>query len=208
MKKTIFIFFLIIGSFIFFNNVLAADCEAPFCKDLDPPYSMPMMLLDYSATSTLIIQDVAQSAAWVGDESNVEYRAAQSFTLTEAAIITGVSTFLETRVGTPSGDISVYIETDNAGSPSGSLANGAAVSSFTPVDESWNDSFFAPAFELAAGTYWIVYYCDNQTTNEYWILGRSNTSEYAGGEAKYNANGGAWQITGYDMTFKLYGFIE
>jgi hypothetical protein len=208
MKKTLS---LIVFLFLMTRTVFAA-----FTPTLD--------LMEYSSNAlaqaayvssnpsdnvTLIDQSSDGSGiTGIGDVSDAEFRIAQSFTLTEETIISGVSFSFGANSGSPSGNVTAKIETDTigdgSGNPSGTLAHANFTKAITPTASQWNDFIFSTPTALAAGTYWIRLYCDNQTTNNYWSINRVTPSAYAGGILNFY-NGSAWnRLPTYDNTFKVY----
>jgi len=156
--------------------------------------------------STLISQLDSNLYGKIGDDSGTEWRYAQSFTLSSGIIIEGVSIEFNVNQGTPEGNVTFRIETDNGGVPSGTLANANLTKTFTPVASSWNDVMFSSGGFLSSGLYWIVAVCDNQD-NEHWSWSADSTSlAYAGGNMARSTDGGSsWNVPlDWDMAFKVY----
>jgi hypothetical protein len=139
-----------------------------------------------------------------GKYSNgVEFRNAQRFTLSQTTTILGASFYTSTNVGSPSGQITVRIETDSS-NPSGTLAHVNATAAITPTQSAKNSVTYT-SFTLAAGTYWLKLDCSNQTTNNYWNIGYASGNPYANGWLNYSYNG-AWQVptaSTLDMSFEI-----
>lgn len=140
----------------------------------------------------------------IGDNANNEYRNGQSFTLDATTNIKDVSWYCDHIDGTPSGSLTLRIETSSAGSPSGTLAHANGTVATTPTT-GWNNASFTP-FSLAAGTYWLVFACAAQATNVAWWYSRAG-NVYAGGTNKYSLNGGAYVDTSTDIAFKINGSL-
>ena len=141
----------------------------------------------------------------VGDASNVEYRRRQSVTLSKSYTITKLTITFGATNGTPSGQVTCRIETDNGSNQaSGTLVNASATVAFTPTQNIDNTINFTD-FTLAAGKYWIVLNCDNQSTNVYWALNARDSSGYAGGNAAVTEDGVWSNQATYDLGFSLYG---
>lgn len=136
----------------------------------------------------------------IGDNGNNEYRNAQSFTLDQTTNINDVSWYCDHIDGTPSGSLTLRIETNSAGVPSGTLAHANGTVATTPAT-GWNKASYTP-FSLAAGTYWLVFACAAQATNVAWWYSRAG-NVYAGGTNKYSLNGGAYVETNTDIAFKI-----
>jgi hypothetical protein len=161
---------------------------------------------DDTGNSEYITQSSDGSATTgLGDVSGAEWRIAQTFTLTETMLITGVSFSFGANNGAPAGNVTARIETlDGSGDPSGSLADANLTKAISPTPSDWNDFTFTTPAVLAAGSYAIKLNCDNQTTDNYWTINRVTPSAYSGGLLDYY-NGSSWnKLSGYDNTFKIY----
>lgn len=165
--------------------------------DYYSPDSGDSLFLDYTDKNTLLI---------LGDLGDVEYRYTQSFTLSQSREISKVALEFGASGGSPSGQVTVRIETDSSG-PSGALAHANATKAITPGASQWNEWDFTN-FTLPAGTYWIVLVCDDQSTGVLWQIQSDSTGGYAGGLVMTSNDGGSsWDSFGadaYDLTFKLY----
>lgn len=109
-----------------------------------------------------------------------EVRLAQIIVIPYDIYITSFSS-LFAKTGTPTNITQVRIETDSAGSPSGSLVNANAVctftnSTFTGTFTLYTSNFTAP-FKLSAGTYHIVFQVDtgNSNTNYPQVCSSTNS---------------------------------
>ena len=113
------------------------------------------------------------------------------------------------KVGTPTGTLTLRIETDSAGEPSGVLAHASATT--TLAESSLTTSFvdtlftFPASFNLAIGTYHLVLDTDrvaSETDYVEWGADASSPS-YAGGEMK-SYDGALWNIETKDAVFALF----
>jgi hypothetical protein len=157
----------------------------------------------------LITQDVTGNTGAIGDIVNNEYRSGQSFQLSNDAIITSAEVLFITNYNSPSGQITLRIETDSSG-PSNTLAHANATKAFTPIESTYNTITFDNSFQISADTiYWIVLRCNNQSTDNAWRFNVSSTSQYANGEYYSSTDGGSsWSSPGpYDLTFRLNGSL-
>ncbi len=144
--------------------------------------------------------NVTTSAATVLD------KIAQSFTISTTKTITGARLYLR-KIGSPAGTMTLRIETDSSGSPSGTLAHANAT---ITVDEaglstSYSDTLFNwPDFSLNAGTYWLVLITSRAASNtDYVVWGADSSSPaYAGGEMKSESSA-VWSAQSKDGVFAV-----
>jgi len=127
---------------------------------------------------------------WVGTES----RKAVKFTTSGSIICSSASIYLNGVHGSPVGDMTFRIETDDDNKPSGSLvhANGTGTVANASISTSaWNKCSFTP-FDLSAGTYWLVISIPDQADNTGWTWYRDNDGiGTSGNDAGKN---GVWEI--------------
>lgn len=140
----------------------------------------------------------------VGDTGSAVLKQAQRFKWLNDPYngISAITLFAGSFTGTPTGDITVRIETDNAGSPSGTLAhaNATATTSISQYQDKTID--FPGSFSLTPNDYYhIVVSCGTQSVGSYFSL-KGRTGAYADGYLKY-WNGSAWVdgLAGTDMCF-------
>jgi len=145
---------------------------------------------------------------YLGDLSDTEYWEGQSFQLSANKTVTAVELYLNSVNGTPAGNWTIRIETDDGGDPSGVLADAnATITDSAPEAASAKKySFETPFALLGSTTYWIVVSCPAQATNDRWHTGGSNTGGYASGNRAYSTDGAAsWTHNAErDMYFKVY----
>lgn len=137
---------------------------------------------------------------------------AQSFQASEDTTCSSVRLQIDAIEGTPTGNYTVQIVTDNAGSLSSSVVspyavavkNAAALSAY-----SWNAWDFSDATPLTGGqTYWIVCLTDEPAGNgnRLCLVGDAGDG-YTDGLVKYYFETGAsWEIWpgGHDLNFIVY----
>ena len=145
----------------------------------------------------------------LGDVAGNEYREAQGFTLSSDTEISAVEIQQSTTpgAGSPTGSWTLRIETNNAGAPSGTLANANASIAVTPPGLGNNvKGTFAISFTLTASTlYWLVVQCDNQSTNNYWRISVYEASNLYAGGIRIRSTNGTWiNDRAGDMYFKVY----
>jgi len=144
----------------------------------------------------------------LGGNLNYQYGAAQSFGLDGKTKITGAAFYIKSVVGSPSGNITVRIETDDKG-PTGTLAHANATATVSsPTVGGWNEVSF-DRFELEADTYWLVVTMGNQSNGNYYAVGRSAVDLYPKGQLAQTLDGGSsWDLDTYphfDVAFKVFG---
>ncbi len=147
----------------------------------------------------------------VGDVAGVETAQAQSFQLSAGQTIKGIEAYLKKNAGTP-GDITVRIETNNAGVPSGTLVHANAtttISAFTTATYAWKSIDFADTFTLVASTtYWLVLKTAAAANDtNYALAADASTPGYSSGNLASSVDGGTtWSaVAGTDIYFRIKG---
>ena len=151
----------------------------------------------------------------LGDIGGTEYDCAQSFKIRPwwpSSTITNVITRHLNVVGGayPTGSITVRIETDNNGVPSGNLVAPNATTTYNAPNPA-NPTNYTAAFPspvvlqydtaLKPVTYWIVWDAPNQANSVYYNLAAAG---YKYGGVSYRANGGVWAPSRQpDVFFKV-----
>ena len=151
------------------------------------------------------------SDAGLGNVGGITYYEAQSFQLSGTIIISAVEVKQNGHTGSPTGNWTLRIETNNvSGKPSGTLANAnASVVVSPPGDNTIVKGTFSTAFTLnGSTTYWLVINCAAQTSGNYWNLGLCATNTYANGVRDYwSSSNGIWNPYTDDLYFKVYANI-
>ncbi|MCP4652173.1 MAG: hypothetical protein GY858_02160 [Candidatus Omnitrophica bacterium] len=129
----------------------------------------------------------------LGDVAGVEYDYAQSFRMNGNANRRTITT-IRTLHGNssdpaPGDDITVRIETNAGGAPSGILADSNLTGTYTPVANSWNEIDVADT-AVTAGTYWAVWDLPDQDNDTYC---RVRTGFYNNQNRRARLDGGGWQ---------------
>ena len=147
----------------------------------------------------------------VGDQAATERAQAQSFQLAAGQTLKGLELYLKKNAGTP-GDITVRIETNTAGVPSGTLADASAtgtITAFTTATYSWVSINFSTSFALSASTvYWIVLKIAAGANDNNYAWGTDgSTPSYSNGNMAASADGGGtWTAdTAKDALFRVKG---
>jgi hypothetical protein len=149
----------------------------------------------------------------VGDSGDVEYRHATGFKVSGSITCPKVSLYMGTHNGSPAGNFTVRLETDNAGVPSGTLVHADATKAVASItDDAWNEFAFPSAIALSASTqYWIVTSVADQATNARWVWRLKGSNPYANGIVVRSVDSGAtWASLGagsYDGAFRVYKSI-
>ena len=147
---------------------------------------------------------ITTAAASVGDKLS------QGFQATGAQTIGSVELYLA-KVGTPAGTMTLRIETDDAGDPSGTLVDANATTTLgesTLATSYGAISFaFATAFAISGSTqYHIVLSTDRSTDTSNYVLWGADASapSYANGEMKSEASS-VWAAESKDGIFDVLG---
>ncbi len=144
-------------------------------------------------------------ATIVFGNANATQDLAQSFQVSSESPLNKVQLYIK-KNGTPS-NVTVYIMTDNNGSPSTVyLASASLSASLITTSYGWVDAVFSTNPTLQTGvTYWLV--VDAGTSSSNYYTSAANNSVYSNGNAKIGQRGGTWNNTtptGLDAYFKLY----
>lgn len=147
----------------------------------------------------------------VGDTGGTETAQSQSFKVDQNIKCKGIEAYLKAAAGTP-GDITVRIETDSSGKPSGTLVDAAAtatITAFAETDYAWKSVDFTDTFQLNSGT---VYHLVLKTAaaandNNYnWAADASSPSYTDGNMCASTDGGSTWSsVTGADAYFRVKG---
>jgi hypothetical protein len=142
----------------------------------------------------------------IGNWLGVDVQPAQSFKLSGEKTVTALEFMPYGFFGTFSGDITVSVETDNSGSPSGTLANVNATKIIIPyiVPGIVKVPFDVPFVLSGATTYWINLRAPAQTVGNYMIFHTTAlTSAYADESTKAYYMG-TWNDVVGQTYFKVY----
>ncbi|MEK7607764.1 MAG: choice-of-anchor R domain-containing protein [Patescibacteria group bacterium] len=159
-------------------------------------------------TSVVLDQDngtpIPPSQSVVFGNANGTQDLAQSFTVSDGLSIMKLSLYVK-KNGNPS-NATVKINTNNSGSPSGTvLASGTLSSSLIGTSYGWVDITLTSNPVLSIGTtYWIVVDGGTNSSNYYNI---ATNSVYGNGQAKIGKYNSSWNNTtptGLDLYFKVY----
>lgn len=134
---------------------------------------------------------------------------AQSFQLDADSWVKSAQLYLR-KTGSPTGTLTLRIETDSGGSPSGTLAHANATttlaeSSLETTAYAFEQFVFSTGFYLdASTTYWLVLSTTRSGSGTNFVLwGADATSPtYADGQMKYYASS-AWSAESKDALFKV-----
>ncbi len=137
--------------------------------------------------------------------ANVTQDLAQSFQVSSESPLNKVQLYLR-KNGTPS-NVTVYVMTDNNGSPSAvHLASATLSASLVTNAYGWVDAVFSTNPTLQTGvTYWLV--VDAGTSSSNYYTSAANSNVYNNGNGKIGQRGGTWNNTtptGLDAYFRLY----
>lgn len=140
-------------------------------------------------------------------DSSVNDKLAQSFKITSASTIGSIKLWLR-KIGTPTGNLTVNIYADSAGSPGSLVTNGTsqtlAASKLATLYDYFEFKFSTPPSLSANTTYWIVLETtDSASSSNYvrWGTDKSNPG-YLDGELKVYASS-AWSAISRDAFFQV-----
>lgn len=134
-------------------------------------------------------------------------RLAQSFQIDSAATLDLVKLYLR-KWGSPSGTLTLRVETDSSGSPSGTLVNANATvdvaESGLGTSLALVDFDFSTNFPLSGSTpYWLVLSTTRSASaSDYVVWGADSSPGYASGEMKSDNSG--WSAESKDACFEVY----
>lgn len=145
----------------------------------------------------------------IGDTGGVETAQAQGFQVAAAQTVQSVRLYLKKNAGTP-GNITVRVETNNAGVPSGTLVSAnatATIPAFTSTSYGFITVNFTTAFTLnATTTYHIVLKTAAGANDNNYAWGADGSSpSFASGAMSVSTDGGAtWSaVSAADALFSL-----
>jgi len=137
------------------------------------------------AGATTTVDTAGATNAALGDSGGNEFRVAQSVVPT-AGTLSGITFVMGASVGTPSGDVTVEIRTDNAGIPSSTILY---TTTHTPTASSNNTVTIGgtPPF-LDTSLIWIVLSVPAQATNSRYAVTYNTANPYASGAMKSDSS--------------------
>ncbi len=144
--------------------------------------------------SVLMLIDLTQTGYVPFSTNNVRH--AQSISFTENVEVTKVILSLIKLAGSPTGTLTVEIQTDNINKPSGSVVGVASTLNISTILGSRTNYNFAVAASLSANTkYWLVVRCGGGTVDSSNHIGvyRDTSNPYLNGlHSQSNDNGSTW----------------
>ena len=145
----------------------------------------------------------------VGDTGGTETAQSQGFQVTATTTIAAAQVYLKKNAGTP-GNITVRIETNNAGVPSGTLAHASAtgtITAFTTASYGWVEVTFAGTFSLTATTTYHLVLKTSAAANDQnyaWASDGSSPSYSAGAMSVSTDGGTVWSaVAAADAYFRI-----
>ncbi len=148
--------------------------------------------VDLSDTAT-------DTAATIGDVSGTLKSYAKKITPVEGQVI-GVQLYKDESIGSPQSDLRVSIQTDSAGSPSGTEVDGYDITPqvFASITEGTLITIPLAATLTPATNYWIV----AETTDDGTDIGYSMKFNAAGSDGKSRDGVGAWAVDTKALSFR------
>lgn len=138
----------------------------------------------------------------IGDTSGVERWQSQSFLIVNAGILSQFTFELDPNSGSPTGDLTWEIRSNNAGDPGTILATGT----HTPTANATNTVTVTGANRifLSATTYWLVLRANAQASGVGYVWQAQGSSSYADGVSKFSADSGAsWTANAGDCQMAI-----
>lgn len=128
----------------------------------------------------------------------------QSFVAGKDAI-SGVNLYVASETGTPSQNITLSIQTDLNGEPSGEILTSKDITTdLQAASGAGETAFELPEVALIEGdTYWVVLEADATDGSNYYRLGADSATGYTDG-ALYIWNGSSWAIDTNDLYFATF----
>jgi hypothetical protein len=134
------------------------------------------------AGSVITPDNSGTTSLTLGDVGGTDRRNAQQFEVTAAGMVTQVSVVFGANTGSPTGAVTVTIQTDNTDKPSGTILATTTIAS--PTASAVNTATFTGSPFLVTGTkYWVVWEATMQATGARYTLQSSASSTYAAGIA-------------------------
>jgi hypothetical protein len=132
----------------------------------------------------------------------------QSFAVSGTQVLNRARLWLR-KQGSPTGTMTLRVETDASGSPSGTLAHANATA--TVVESTLSSSAFGwvefdfTDFEVSGGTYWLVLTTDRAQSDSNYVQWGADFSSpgYTDGEMKKEV-AAAWSAVTKDSIFEMY----
>lgn len=166
----------------------------------------------FSSSSGVAASNTSEtSTSYVGSGTTDPARIAQSFSAPETTTYDQLDFFIEDAMAFSPypATIDVRIETDSAGSPSGTAVTNGTVqlAASTAYEGVWTAATFATAFNLTSGTtYWIVINPDVNFSN-FINVKTSNDNSYSGTCKKW-ISGAYVEQSNHDIWFRLYKSVS
>lgn len=169
--------------------------------------------VDPSSASPSVLQSVERTASHaygIGNIAGSQYKFFGKITTAYAHMITGVSIHTGSNNGSPSGLLTIRIETvDENNVATGTLAHANATATVSLAANSWLSVTYT-AFDLAAGTYAIVVSLADQATSGYyctWSLCDPVSSDGGWGQGiKSTSPPYAFGGTTMTIQYRLHGY--
>ena len=166
--------------------------------------------------STAFAEEIIQNfetggdvALGIGDSGGTDYEWAIQVSLGIDYNITAVSLYVESETGDVVGDLTLRMETDTAGKPSGTLVHANATGTIADGDVNvvaWNKYSYTP-FLAVAGTYWFRMYVPAQADNNMWRVTRDNDGGSGTNLCMSIDGGNSWSFHAAMGYHRIYGEI-
>lgn len=170
------------------------------------PYKQGNMIRSTNrATWVALARNLNMTVVTEGTSTSSEI--GQSFSVSSPAILDKMDLWLK-RTGSPTGSLSVTLEYDNGGSPSGSILIDTGVISASSINTTYGWQSFNPTSSCtinASTNYWVVLNtsASSADSSNYISLGASSPSTYADGNL-ITYSSGSWSNKTDDAIFNVF----
>lgn len=191
------------------GNTPSAGEKAALAGTYGTPSSANKFLTGQSSYTTETDQSQttqnASSAVGQANTTTLRNKVAQSFIPTVISA-RGMKLWKLADTGSFAGTVTVSLQADSAGSPSGTDLASAVLTNaqWLRIAAGEFPAFFATEYDsmVIGSTYWIVVTTSTSDTSNCPNIGISSTNLYANGVLKYNNTTDGWVTTAVDLYFK------
>ena len=178
---------------------LSTDDAIELCRGRD------LVGTEYDTPDQIQITFNATVALGEADSAGNKYKLAQTF-IAGRALLQGISLYKKADTGSFTGTVTISIQEDVAGSPSGTdlVTKTITNAEWLALALGHFDTLFSSGYNLTVGsTYWLIITPSTNDTSNHPNLAINTAGGYSSGIAKYFSTASSWQdISGQDLYFK------